>query len=146
MAGSNAGFNADAFREGIRFAYTMAASPVASEQVAFYKATELIYTVPVDDDNVPFDPTTTVQRVAPPPVRVPCGVEYFDAEGQPVPFGTVTVSRITCTLLDEDYVQVKDSAYVVIGGEKYLYRRTQPPSGLFDVGLYVMHFRAENET
>jgi hypothetical protein len=123
----------------------MAASPVPEEQVAFYKASELIYNVPVDDDNVPFDPTTTVQRVNAPPVRVPCSVEYIDAEGQPVPFGTVTASRIKCSLLDEDYVRVKDCAYVVIGGEKYLYRRTEPPSGLFDVGLYVMHFRAENE-
>ena len=63
-----------------------------------------------------------------------------------MPFGTVTASRITCTLLDQDYLLVKDTSYVVIAGEKYLYRRTEPPSGLFDVGLYVMHYRAENET
>lgn len=145
MAGSNSGFNARAFREAIRFTYTMAASPVTEEQVAFYKPSELVYNVPVDDDNVPFDPNSTVQRVIPPPVRVPCSVEYIDAEGQPVPFGTVTASRIKCSLLDEDYALVKGSAYVVIAGEKYTYRRTEPPTGLFDVGLYVMHFRAENE-
>ncbi len=145
MAGSNPGFNARAFRDAIRFTYNMAATPAAEDQVAFYKASELVYNVPVDDDNVPFDPTTTVQRITPAPVRVPCSVEYIDAEGQPLPFGTLTVSRIKLSLLDEDYAKVRDCAYVVIAGEKYLYRRTEPPSGLFDVGLYVMHFRSENE-
>ncbi len=146
MAGRNRGFDARAFREGIRFAYDMAAPPQEGEQAAFYKESSLVYTVPVDDDNVPFDPATTVQRVTSPPVHVPCGIEYQDAEGQAVPFGYIGASRVIITLLDEDYAKVKGSAYVVLGGDKYLYRRTEPPSGLFDVGLYAMHFTAENET
>lgn len=145
MAGKNSGFDPKGFRDAIKFVYNMAAPPRDADQAAFYKPSELVYTASVDDENVPFDPATTVQRVVPPPVRVPCGVEYLDAEGQPVTFGTVTASRIVLTLLDEDYDQVKGSAYVVIGGEKYLYQRTEPPSGLFDVGLYAMHWRAEND-
>lgn len=145
MAGRNSGFDSRAFREGIRFVYNMAASPVADEQATFYKPSSLVYNLPTDDDNVPFDPSSTVQRVQPDPIKVPCGIEYFDAEGQDVPFGVVTVSRVACTLLDEDYRKVKDATYVVIGGDRYLYQRTEPPSGLFDVGLYVMHFKSENE-
>lgn len=146
MAGKQPGFDAGAFRTGIRFAYIMAASPDTDAQAAFYKPSELVYNVPTDDENVPFDPATTVQRVVPAPVRVPCGIQYVDAEGQDVPFGSLTASKVLCTLLDEDYKKVAGCAYVVIGGDRYNYQRTQPPSGLFDVGLYVMHFRAENET
>lgn len=145
MAGRNSGFDGRQFRDAIKFVYNMAAPPRSEEQAAFYKDSSLVYTGTVDDDNVPFDPSSTVQRVVPPPVHVPCGIEYLDAEGQPVPFGTVTASRLLLTLLDEDYLKVKDSAYVVLGGEKYLYQRTEPPTGLFDVGLYTMHFRSENE-
>ncbi len=71
MAGRNPAFSAKAFRDGIRFVYDMAAPPQEGEQAAFYKESSLVYTVPVDDDNVPFDPTTTVQRITPAPVRVP---------------------------------------------------------------------------
>jgi hypothetical protein len=35
---------------------------------------------------------------------------------------------------------------VVAHGDRYNYRRTEPPTGLFDVGLYVMHFTAQSET
>lgn len=145
MAGSNPGFNPAEFRNAIRFVYDMAAVPVEEEQATFYGESTLVFTGSVDDDNIPFDPTETVVRQPAIGIRVPCGIEYFDSQGQPVVFGQLTPSRVAITLLDEDYAQVKDSAYVVIGGDKYLYRRTEPPSGLFDVGLYVMHFQAENE-
>jgi len=146
MAGRNPGFDGRQFRDAIRFVYNMAAPPDGTEQATFYRPSELVYNVNVDDDNVPFDPATTVQRVQPAPVKVACGIEYRDVDGDPLPFGTVTASKVVCSLLDEDYKLVQDASYVVIGGDKYLYQRTEPPSGLFDVGLYSMHFVAENET
>lgn len=145
MAGTNPGFSASEFRAAIRFVYDMAAVPFVDDQATFYGDSTLVYTGVVDDENTPFDPTSTVVRQAAVGVKVPCGIEYFDNEGQPIVFGTVTPSRVAITLLDEDYATVSASAYVVIGGDKYLFRRTEPPSGLFDVGLYTMHFTAENE-
>lgn len=145
MAGRNAGFNPNEFRNAIRFVYDMAAPPISDEQVVFFGESTLVYTGSADDDDIPFDPNSTVVRQPAPGIRVPCGVEYFDNEGQPIVFGTVTPSRVAVTLLDEDYLQVKNSTYIVLGGDRYLYRRTEPPSGLFDVGLYTMHFTAENE-
>lgn len=145
MAGGNAGFNSAGFREAIRFVYDMAAPPSSEEQATFYGPATLVYTGSVDDDEVPFNPETTVVRQPAEGVKVPCGIEYRDAEGQPVPFGTHTASRLVVTLLDQDYARIRGCAYVVVGGEKYLYRRTQPPTGLFDVGLYTLHFTAENE-
>ena len=99
-----------------------------------------------DGAALPFDPQATVTRTEPTPVKVDCAIEYFDAENQPTNFGMIAPSRISVTLLDEDYDRVKECAYVVVHGDRYNYRRTEPPSGLFDVGVYTMHFTAENET
>ena len=146
MAGPNSAFDAAAFRTAIQFVYTMAEAPVSGDQIAFYGPSTLVYSAPVDDEDVPFDPASTVVRVDPQPIHVPCGVEYFDNQGQEIAFGFVTPSRLAITLLDEDYQLVKDAIFVVLGGDRYNFRRCEPPSGLFDVGLFTVHYSAENET
>lgn len=144
MAGTNAGFNADAFRTGIRFAMNMGAPPNEDERATFYFSSQLIYNRPVDEDNVPFDPASTVTRNIPDPVQIACAVEFFDANGVPTNFGDLVPSKATVTLLDEEYAQVKDAIGVMLRGEKYLYKSTEMPTGLFDVGIYTMHFVAED--
>lgn len=146
MAGTNSGFDGNAFRTGIRFAMTLGAPPESDEQVAFYFPTQLVYNRPVDAEDTPFDPDATVTRTQPPPVRVPCAVEYRTADGEPAPFGDLTPAHAAIVLLDEDFVQVDGCAYAVLRGEKYIYRSTDFPSGLFDVGVYTMHFIAEDVT
>jgi hypothetical protein len=146
MAGTDAGFNAAEFRDAIHLAMNMGAAPDESEQLTFHFESSLTYNVPADGALVPFDPTATVTRVTPTPVRVPCAVEYFDSENQPTAFGLMAPTRIAVTLLDEDYDRIKNAVYVVAHGDVYDYRRTEPPSGLFDVGLYTMHFTARGET
>jgi hypothetical protein len=146
MAGINSGFDPEAFRTGIRFVFNMAASPSTDEQVAFYFPSTLVYNRSVDTEDVPFDPTATVTSTPSLPVRAPCAVEYFDSDGTAGAFGVITPSRVATTLLDGDYELVKGATYIVIAGDRYNYRRTEPPSGLFDVGLYVMHWSAVDET
>lgn len=145
MAGSNPDFNAAEFRTGIQAAMEMGAALEADEQVTFHFPSTLVYNTPADDTDTPFDPTTTVTATPAVPKRVPCAVEYFDAENQPTSFGLIAPTRLEIMLLDEDYEQVKAATYVVAHGDRYNFRRTQPPGGLFDVGLYVMHFTAVNE-
>lgn len=144
MAGTTPGFDGTAFRTAIRFVYDMAAPNVSEEKVYFFKATTLVYNVPVDTDNVPFDPAATVTRHQDPPVTVPCGIEFQDVNGVVVDFGTVDAPRLVLTTLDQDYAKVKDAVYVTLRGMKYNYKRTVPPTSLFDVGLYDMHFEAES--
>jgi hypothetical protein len=146
MAGSNPGFNAAEFREAIHFAMAMGAAIDTDEQVTFHFASTLVYAGSADGAEVPFDPAATVVTTTPDPMRVDCAVEYFDAENQPTNFGLLAPSRLAVTLLDVDYEQVKEAQYVVAHGDRYDYRRTEPPSGLFDVGLYTMHFTSQNET
>lgn len=146
MAGTNPGFNAAAFRDAIHFAMQMGAPPDAGERVTFHFASQLVYNGSIDGDAVPFDPTVTVTSTEPPTKQVDCAVEYFDSENQPTNFGLLAPSRIAVTLLDVDYAQVKTCSYVVVHGDRYDYRRTEPPSGLFDVGVYTMHFTSNSET
>lgn len=146
MAGTNPNFDAGAFRDGIHFAMTMGAAPLAENRLTFRFPTELVYVGTADAEDVPFDAETTVQRSEPPAVEVPCAVEYYDDQGTLLLSGTAQAARVKITLLDEDYEQVKTADRVMAGGDVYYYRRTEPPSGLFDVGLFVMHFEARSET
>lgn len=145
MAGSNPDFNAAEFRANIHAAMDMGAALESAEQVMFHFPGTLVYNRPTDETNTPFDPAATVTSTPGSTKQVPCAVEYFDSENQPTTFGLLAPARIEVTLLDEDYEQVKNASYVVVHGDRYNYRRTEPPSGLFDVGLYVMHFTALNE-
>lgn len=146
MAGTSSQFNADTFREGIRFAMELGAPPDSAQQATFYFPNELVYVGESDDNDIPFDPDIPVTTSVPDPVQVPCAIQYFDDQGELTPFGTVTPARVEVTLLDEDYDEVAGASYVVIGGDKYVFRRVEPPSGLFDAGIYVMHFAAESES
>lgn len=144
MAGTNGGFNPNAFRTGIRFAMTMGAPPDAAEQATFYFPTQLIYTGPVDDDGIPFDPNQLATRTQPPNVKVPCAVEYTDSNGDATNFGIIVPARAKIILLDEEYDLVKTCSGVILRGEKFIYRSTEMPNGLFDVGVYTMIFVAED--
>lgn len=146
MAGADSGFNSAEFRDAIHFAMKMGAAPEVDEQAIFHFATASAFTAPADGADVPFDPSAVITTTTPDPVKVDCAIEYLDSENQPTSFGLMAPTRIVVTLLDVDYEQVQDAAYVVIHGDRYDYRRTEPPAGLFDVGLYTMHFTARNET
>lgn len=146
MAGSNTDFNAAEFRQAIVFAMTMGAAVDAGERVTFHFPSTLVYAGSADGAQVPFDPDATVVSSTPAPVQVSCAIEYFDAENQPTEFGLLAPTRLTITLLDDDYDEVADASYVVVHGDRYNYRRTEPPSGLFEVGIYTMHFTSQNET
>jgi hypothetical protein len=145
VAGTNPGFDSGAFRDAIHFVFDMASPPDDAQQVAFHFAPQLIYTGSVDGESVPFDPDSTVQRVVPPPVKVLCGVEYFNETGERTAFGEILPTRVETTLLDEDYAKVSTATFIVAGGDKYTYLKTKMPTGLFDVGLYTMSWIAEND-
>ena len=145
MAGSSPDFDAGAFRTAIQGVFTMGAAPLPADQIKFYFASTLVYEAGLDTIGVPFDPQRTVVRTpGRAPVTVACGIEYLDKSGQTTVFGDVVPATVMVTLLDEDYVQVEGCAYVVLHGEKYKYVHTNPPSGLFDVGLFTLEFQAEN--
>lgn len=149
MAGkSSKGFNGPSFRRNIRMVMNMGAPTASEDQATFVFPNQLVYDAATDDtdaNGIPFDPSIPVRRHTPPSVKVPCAIEYYNVEGAVTDFGMVSASRAALTLLDEDYRKVKGCSAVLLGGERFNYQRTEAPTGLFDVGLYVMWFTAEND-
>lgn len=150
MAGKSAGFNAKVFRDNIHFVMEMGAPTQDGAQATFYFPTQLVYRTgeqaDVDAEGVPFDPTIPVTRRVLPGVKVLCAVEYQDANGVATDFGIITPSRAVITLLDQDYVKIEGCAYVMLNGERFTYRHTEFPAGLFDVGVFTLHFAAEDQS
>lgn len=146
MAGSVPGFNAADVRAGLRLAMTIGLPPVEADQPTFYFPREVTNTERADDEDVPFDPDARPTLAPARSVKVPCAVEYFDAAGKIENFGVITPSKIAVTLLDEDHDKVRGFEYVVIGGDRYWYRRTEPPLGLVSVGVWIVHCTAEDES
>lgn len=153
MAGAFPGGASDAFRDGIRFAMEMGAAPEETRQATFFFPSQLIFVDAADEDarvdqaGVPFDPSVPVRRETPDPVRVPCAIEYYDANGVQVgELGIVAPTSVKVLLLDQEHAKVEGCERVVIDGDEYWYRKTQPPMGLFDVGIFEVWFHVERET
>lgn len=138
-------FNAAKFRNAIQFVFEMAAPPEAGIGLMFYFTDVVTPDAPYDGDLVPFDPAESFVRTTRPPISVPCDVEYVSAGEEPTAFGSVIPSKLKVLLLDEDYVKVADTTFVVMNGDRYNRSFEEPSFGLFDVGLHTIVFVAEDE-
>lgn len=138
-------FNGAQFRNAIQFVFEMAADPVLADQILFHFEDVVTNTSHADGDRVPFDPRMAPTVTTHAPVRVPCDVEFTAGSDVPTEFGTIIPAKLTVLLLDVDYEQVKDAAYVTMNGDRYNRLFEQPSFGLFDVGLHTLVFQAENE-
>ena len=101
--------------------------------------------VPVDENGVPFDPNAKPTRV-PRSKQVPCAIEYYDRNDLQENLGPLTASRVKITLLDPEYQQVKGFDYVVIGGDRYAYRSTEPPVALGSIDVWSVWAVSEEES
>lgn len=139
-------FDAADVRNGLRLAMTVGMPTEAADQPAFYMPVITTADGPTDQEGIPFSPTG--KRTIPPrvPIKVTCGIEYRDSEGRLENFGNVSPSRVVLELLDEDYAAVEGFEFVVIGGNKFFYRRTEVPLGLVSVGIFRVHCASEGES
>lgn len=138
-------FDAARFRNAIDFVFQMAEPPEDGLAIKFYFNDTVTVAAPADSDFVPFDPAQQAVRTTRDPIHVPCDVQFNPASDNPTAFGDVIPAKVTVLLLDTDYAQVSDAAYVVVNGDRYNRQYEQPSFGLFDVGLHTMVFVAENE-
>lgn len=145
MAGLVPGFDADAVRAGLRLAMTVGLPPLREDQPTFYFPAAVTNDSPADETGVPFGANAR-RRVAPPrSVKVPCGIEYFDNAGKIENFGVIVPTKVVLTLLDQDHAKVRGFHFVVIGGQRYFYDRTETPLGLVSVGVFTVHCTAEDQ-
>lgn len=147
MAGSNPDFDKAAFETGIRFSMRMGLPPAEEKQVEFHFPQTYVHAGSGDDIGVPFDFDEVTNRDGPVPIKVDCAVEFFYDQGQAASgFGIVQATRIRITLLSDEYTLIEDCSHVSIDGDIYEYRFTEPPLGLFDSGIFLMHFTARAES
>lgn len=139
------GFDADKVRKGLHLAMQVGLPPVVENRPTFFMPRIETATSDVDSEGVPFNPSYRPTYTVRKQVRVPCAVEYVDGEGKLTGFGITMPTKVILTLLDVDMVQVKGFEYVVIGGNRYFYRRTETPRGLVSIGLFKVHCAAEDE-
>lgn len=144
--GAISGFDAEDFRNNIRIAMTVGLPPDTSDQPLFVFPSAVANTEPADDEDVPFDSAARPTVTTPTSKQVPCAIEYVDAAGKVENFGVIVPSKVMLTLLDEDYEQIKGFSYVVIGGDRFYYSKTETPLGLDSVGIWIVHATAEDDT
>lgn len=159
MAGTDAGFDATGFREAITFAMNMGLPQDTSERATFhfkpdgltYIDTSLATPAEVQDPRLdqngnPLNPAIRVERSRPDPVQVPVAVEFSTAGLDERPVGSFKPTKVSVTVLDQHWPQVKDAIEVELGGDRYVISYTQPPVGLFEVTIYTMECFARSET
>jgi hypothetical protein len=104
-------------------------------------------TTPADEEQVPFDPWATPVVVAGNQLSdIVCAIEYTDQVGQVMDVGIVTPTRLKLTFRDPEYQLVRGFASVLIAGDRYLYRHTEPPVSLGEATFWFVHCTAEDDT
>lgn len=149
MAGILAGFDPDNFRTQIRNTMIMGLPGDPADWPTFYGSNVRAWptTYPngspiiFDDDGSPLDPT-----VAPLPasanvgIQVPCAVEFKATSADNLTLiGNFRDTSAVLTLLDTEYVKVKDAETVELARKRYFINYTAPPMGLGPVTVYQMY-------
>lgn len=145
-----AGFNADAFRNAITSTMQMGMPGGAAEMATFQWRTGKTYGVEADSSGVPFDFTASPTSTSPhADVIVPVALEFsgnVSGVTELTPDGSFENPYAVLTLLDIHHSQIVGANTVLLGGNTYVIRYTEPPIGLFEVTVYRIHLQAIDES
>lgn len=151
MAGLSDAFNADEFRENIRATMIMGLTNNTAGQPKFiFPPTSESYAAgeELDTSGVAYDLAVEPTVVVKDPIQVPCALRWTSGgatqpDGSRV--GDFEEADIVCTIMDEEYEQVKGAHRVEIDGTEYEIRFTEPSIGLFNVTVYQLHLFTVNQ-
>lgn len=143
-----AAFDAAEFRDGVKFAMSMGLPDDTSERLTFRWKDDKTYTT-ADPTGKPYDYSDTPSRtVTKDDVQITAGVKFISratsSAGNAV--ARFESPRVEVTVLDEDYDSVADADEILLGGNTYFIEYWEPPTGLFDVTIYVVHASAVDES
>lgn len=154
--GIAADFDNEGFRQAIKFAMQMGLNPDASRRPIFLKkaATPRVYlkdgevvpTPRMDRDGRPLDPEIEVVIAPDQEISVDCAVEVDRADADELPVGNFRPTKVTITLLDREYLVVKDCRELIYNGDRYMFGYEPESTGLFEVGVYTMIFYGKDES
>lgn len=139
------GFDATKVVTGLHNAMGFGEATRTGDKATFYTVTLPTTSEEVDQEGLPFDPDVSRTPVVT-PVVVPCAIEYFDRADDSDTFGVLQPTHIRLTLLDVDYQQIKGFRYVVAGGDRYYYAKTEPPIALASIDVWIIHCNSQDET
>lgn len=141
------GFDASEVRAGLHLAMTIGLPTDIAEQPTFVFPAKTVDTGDDRDaEGTPMDYRLRRTKVGQDSTyQVPCAIEYVDGDGKVAGFGIVSPSKLILNLLDEDYRIIKGFSYCVVAGNRYFYRRTEPPIGLVSIALYRVHVQSDDE-
>lgn len=139
------GFNANEIIAGLHTAMGFGEPNNTADKATFYNWDDRSVDTDTDSAGIPFDPSSRPTRT-PVSTQVPCAIEYVDVNDVDINAGLMQASKIKVTLLDGDYQQIKGFEFVVVGGVKYLYRKTEPPVALGSIDVWTVHCQAEDVT
>lgn len=155
--GIDVDFDADLFRNGIKFAMQMGKNPDPDRRPYFVlKSTERTFWkngVQLDEADVrmgrnsePLDPEVDVRVPEDKLLEVDCAVEPHEAQAGESQVGSFKPTRLTITMLDVDYAQVIGCKELLYNGDRYVYDQEVEAPGLFDVAVHVMTYKAWDES
>jgi len=151
------GFNAERFRDGIRFAMRMGLPDTPTERVTFQWNPDEDFAI-ADVRQKPYDfsvsPTSSVTvDDAVTSLSLPVAVEFFDSKSSSgeTPLGDMDIARVKITILDEEYDSLVDDNLglpdkVTVDGNDYTVDYFAPPVGMFDVTVYTAYCSAVDES
>lgn len=141
------GFDVTRVKDGLHKAMGFGEPTRTADKATFFFVSTTALSDPdtvVDDFGTPFDPTVRRTRVVT-SSQVPCAIEFKARGDVTESFGVVAATRIQITLLDPEYQEVKGFDYVVVGGDKYIYHSTEPPTALGSLDVWTVWATAEDE-
>ncbi len=150
MAQAVPGFDADAFRTGIRTAMLLGLPDDPERRPQFVTEMDAPLSVDMDELGVPWDPSGTPAPAPDLETRVLCAIEWLGGSPVEERFGSRQPSVVHLTLLDQEYAQIEGFTYVrlwptITGAPvKYFYRKVLQQVSLDTVGVWQLECATED--
>ena len=158
MAGTDSRFNRARFEDAVRFAMRMGAPTRPEDRATFHFRTKRVYPsgTRLDQEGKPLNPSVSAEYVRPDPLMLEeVAIEFDQATPDELPVGVRIPTRVTITLLDDEYQAIKERAEegneefayeVEVGGDRYRIAYRTPPLALFDSGVHQLVCHAMEES
>ena len=98
-----------------------------------------------DERGIPFDPSVRPAAKDSEIKDVICAVEYASAGDGAETFGDTTSERVTITVLDSEYTQIKNCYAVKIAGQEYRHQKSILVGTLGSIDVWSLTFTTDWE-
>lgn len=144
-----ASFDAAKFRDAITFVMTMGLPDTTNERATFQWRPEKDFAIADPTENPYSWDASPITSETHADVQIPVAVEFsgnVSGVTDTNMVGNFENPYAVLTILDTYHGEVEGANTVLLGGNTYVIRYTEPPIGLFDVTVYRLHLQAIDES